>query len=259
MTFLKINQLNINCVELNKTASETIVMVHGMLTNMSVFYLKIAPKLAEKYHVVLYDMRGHGLSEIASSGYDVHSMSKDLWELLDVLGLEKVHLVGYSYGGYIALNTAIHHPEKTDKIAIIDSPTPISTLPQHLQKEYDPDFFEQHVRQYSESTQIMPSKRRMEKFHKLNRYLFEETSIFNDLLLNSDFFDKVAQAHLLNETLLLYADGSDTREAGEFLHRHISNSHLFFGDGDHNIPIQNPDWLIEKLYDFFDSTGNGIL
>jgi pimeloyl-ACP methyl ester carboxylesterase len=258
MTFLKINQLNINCVELNKTAPETIVMIHGMLTNMSVFYLKIAPKLSEKYHVVLYDMRGHGLSEIASSGYDLQSMSKDLWELLDVLGLEKVHLVGYSYGGLIALNTAICHPEKTDKIAIIDSPNPTGELPQS-QEQYNPEFFEQYMRKYSLSTQLIPSSRHMEKLHKLYRHLFEKTSILNDLSQNKGFFAQIAQACLQNETLLLYAEGSDCHEAGKFLHEHINKSRLLFGEGDHNIPVQNPAWITEKLCDFFTSGEDKIL
>lgn len=254
MAFIKINQLNINCIELNNTAPETIVMIHGMFTNMSVFYFKIAPKLAEKYHIVLYDMRGHGLSEIASSGYDLQSMSNDLGELLNVLGLEKVHLVGYSYGGLVALWTVMHYPEKTGKIAIIDSPDP-----SRITGKYTPESFVQEIKKYSESTQLKPSNRHMEKQHKLNRYLFEETSIAKDLSQNKDFFRKIAQAHFPNETLLLYADGSDCHEAGKFLHRNISNSHLFFGAGDHNIPVQNPLWITEKLYDFFTSTGDIIL
>jgi pimeloyl-ACP methyl ester carboxylesterase len=248
MAFIKINQLNINCIELNKTASETIVMIHGMLTNLSVFYLKIAPKLAEKYHIVLYDMRGHGLSEIASSGYDLSSMSNDLCELLTVLGLKKVHLVGYSYGGMVALYTVMHHPEKIGKIAIIDSPNSIRNT-----EIYDFESFMQDIEKYSESTQLKPSNRHIEKLHRLNRYLFEKTSIAKDIEKYKDFFDTVAQAHFPNETLLLYAAGSDCQEAGKFLHRNISNSHLLFGEGDHTIPVQNPAWITEKLYDFFTS------
>jgi pimeloyl-ACP methyl ester carboxylesterase len=254
MAFIKINQLNINYVELNKTASETIVMIHGMLTNLSVFYLKIAPKLAEKYHIIMYDMRGHGLSEIASSGYGLQSMSNDLWELLNVLGLEKVHLVGYSYGGLVALYTAIHYPERINKIAIIDSPNPIRNT-----EKYSSESLEQHVRKYSESIQLKPSNRHLEKLHKINQYLFEETSIVEDLSQNKDFFSKVAHSHFQKETLLLYAKGSDCHEDGKFLHRNISNSRLFFGEGTHSIPVQNPVWITEKLYDFFTSAGDKIL
>ena len=198
------------------------------------------------------------MSEIASSGYDLQSMSEDLWELLDVLGLEKVHLVGYSYGGLIALNTAIHRPEKTDKIAIIDSPNPIGELPQ-LQEKYNPESFEQFMKKYSESTQLTPSSRHMKKLHDLYRHLFEKTSIINDLSHNRDFFAKIAQARLQNEMLLLYADGSDCHEAGKFLHEHISKSRLFFGEGDHNIPVQNPAWITEKLCEFFTAAEDKIL
>lgn len=251
MPILRINNLNINVVEMNTTASETIVMIHGMFTNMAVFYFKIAPKLAEKYRVVLYDMRGHGLSDIAPSGYDFRFMSEDLLELMKALGLSKAHLVGYSYGGLVALYTAMNYPERVGDIAIIESPNPNDDEPRKLLEKYSRESLEQYTRKLSESTHLNPSRRHMEKLHKIQQYLLDNTTIVNDITQNVIFFQNVASAHIPNKTLLLYANESECKDAGEFLHRHIKDSRLFFGEGDHNLPVQNPDWVAEKLYDFY--------
>ena len=49
-----------------------LVMLHGLLVgSLATWYFTAAPALAARGHVVLYDLRGHGLSERAPSGYDV--------------------------------------------------------------------------------------------------------------------------------------------------------------------------------------------
>jgi len=250
MATLQINNVNINVVEMNPTASEAIVMLHGMFTNLSVFYYKIAHQLAEKFHVVLYDLRGHGLSDSAPSGYDFQTMSDDLLELLKVLELEKAHIVGYSYGGLIALYTAMHHPEKAGKIAVIEAPNPTDEEPRKLLENYSKTFLEQYIQGMYVSAYLKPSARQIEKNHKQHDYLFNNTTLIDDITKNRDFFSEIARANILHETLLLYAKNSDCNEAGEFLHRHICNSQLFFGEGDHNLPLQSPDWIVGKLKEF---------
>ncbi|HEY6901683.1 MAG TPA: alpha/beta fold hydrolase, partial [Puia sp.] len=102
----------------------TVVMVHGMLGNLAVYYFQIAPLLAEYFHVVLYDLKSHGMSERSEAGYDLDSMSDDLVGLMDVLGLRKVHLAGYSFGALIALKAAAKFAGRIDKLAIIEGPDP---------------------------------------------------------------------------------------------------------------------------------------
>src|ERR1044072_9968694 len=97
---------------MNAGAPETILMVHGMFTNLSIYYFNIAPILAQQFHVVLYDLKGHGMSGRSSHGYDLQTMSNELVELMDNLGLDTVHLAGYSYGGLIALKAAMCFPER---------------------------------------------------------------------------------------------------------------------------------------------------
>ena len=251
MAVIRINNVDTNVIEMNESASETVVMLHGMFTNLSVFYYKIAPKLAEKFHVVLYDLRGHGMSEATPSGYDFQTMSDDLLALLEALGLEKAHLTGYSYGGLVALYTAMFHPGKTGKIAVIEAPDSNDEEPRKLLENYSKAFLDQYVQNMYVTTLLKPGRRQIEKNHKQHDYLFNNTSLIDDITKNRDFFREIELASIPNETLLLYADNSPCKEAGESLHRYIRNSRLFFGEGDHNLPLQSPEWVAANLYDFY--------
>src|ERR1700753_126011 len=103
MPIIKVTGRDVHYQEMNKGAKRTVLLVHGMLGNLAVYYFRIAPLLAEHFHVILYDLKSHGLSEKVRDGYDLDSMSDDLFGLMEVLQLRKVLLAGYSFGALIAL------------------------------------------------------------------------------------------------------------------------------------------------------------
>src|SRR5512134_897411 len=92
----------------------TVVFVHGLvMDNLSSFYFTLANPAAESAAVVLYDQRGHGLSERPPAGYTVASLVDDLAALLAALAITgPVQLVGNSFGGTLALAFAAAHPER---------------------------------------------------------------------------------------------------------------------------------------------------
>ncbi|WP_295841540.1 alpha/beta hydrolase [uncultured Apibacter sp.] len=252
MPIVQINNRKTHILELNQEASETIVMVHGMFTNLSIFYFNIAPELAKKYRVVMYDLRSHGLSGKMDMGYDLETLSQDLLELLDYLNLSKVDLVGYSFGGLISLYTAIHYPEKVKKIAIIDSPiTDKNGDTEAILEKYGNEFLEHYMKNYSISTNITPNNKQLEKSKKLFNFLLHSTSMPQDLIKDKGFSSQENMSLIKNQTLLLYGNESDCLPDGKLLKSYIPNSTLFSGTGDHNIPILNPEWINEKLSEFF--------
>ncbi|MFD3542609.1 alpha/beta fold hydrolase [Streptomyces sp. NPDC058662] len=103
-----------------------VVFLHGLVVdNLSSFYCPLALPLARAGHeVVLYDLRGHGLSERPASGYDHLGAVRDLLALLSVLGLDgrPVHLVGNSYGGTLALHTALARPGLVAGLTLLEPP-----------------------------------------------------------------------------------------------------------------------------------------
>ncbi|PPK87479.1 pimeloyl-ACP methyl ester carboxylesterase [Neolewinella xylanilytica] len=88
----------------------------------------IAGRLAERYRVILIDLRGMGTSEGPPSGYDKKTMAADLYALVEQLGLEKVSLIGHDIGGMVATSFAFNYPERTEKLVVMDGAHPSEGL-----------------------------------------------------------------------------------------------------------------------------------
>lgn len=88
-----------------------ILLIHGGLNNANVWLPEISP-LAAHHEVIVADSRGHGRSSWTHEKLSYDQMASDYLGLLDHLKLDKVALVGWSDGGVIGLDIAIHHPER---------------------------------------------------------------------------------------------------------------------------------------------------
>jgi len=101
----------------------TVVFVHGLvMDNLSSFYFTLASPVAATNDVVLYDLRGHGRSERPAAGYRVADLVDDLAALLQALDVTRpVTLVGHSFGGLVALAYAAAHPDRVDRLVLIDA------------------------------------------------------------------------------------------------------------------------------------------
>jgi 3-oxoadipate enol-lactonase len=73
------------------------------------------PALASRYRVVRYDVRGFGRSGPYAGPYEAQD---DLRALLDTLGVRRAHLVGLSLGGRIAIDFALHHPDRVGALVL---------------------------------------------------------------------------------------------------------------------------------------------
>jgi pimeloyl-ACP methyl ester carboxylesterase len=100
-----------------------VVLLHGLvMDNLSSFYFTLANPIAETSEAILYDLRGHGMTERPASGYSVDDLVADLRALLDALVPPRpVALVGNSFGGLLALAFASAFPERVGRMALIDA------------------------------------------------------------------------------------------------------------------------------------------
>jgi pimeloyl-ACP methyl ester carboxylesterase len=101
-----------------------VVFIHGLgMDNLSSFYYTLANPVAHAgAEVILYDLRGHGLSERPRTGYQVRDSVADLAALLDALAIDgPVHVVGNSYGGIVALGFAVAHPHRVASMVLIEA------------------------------------------------------------------------------------------------------------------------------------------
>jgi pimeloyl-ACP methyl ester carboxylesterase len=119
-----VNGVRLNYVQLDAgdgAAHEDLVMVHGLATNMAFWYFKYGVPLSKRFRVTLYDLRGHGRSEMPMAGYSPATLAKDLEELLDYLGIEKAHFLAHSFGGVVTLNFACEQAHRVNSLVLADS------------------------------------------------------------------------------------------------------------------------------------------
>jgi 3-oxoadipate enol-lactonase len=76
------------------------------------------PALTEHFRLLRYDARGHGASDVPSGPYSLDRLGRDVVELLDALGLQRVHVLGLSLGGIVAQWLGIHVPERVDRLVL---------------------------------------------------------------------------------------------------------------------------------------------
>jgi pimeloyl-ACP methyl ester carboxylesterase len=88
-----------------------ILLIHGGLSDADVWSAEI-PGLALHHEVIVADSRGHGRSTMTGARLTYDLMASDYLALLDYLGVSKVAVVGWSDGGVIGLDLAIHHPDR---------------------------------------------------------------------------------------------------------------------------------------------------
>lgn len=87
------------------------------------FWREQVRHFSDSYQCVLVDFRGHGQSRLSGLGYSPALFAKDVWALLERLGLEdsRMFLVGHSLGGMVAMRLALDHPEIARGLALLNS------------------------------------------------------------------------------------------------------------------------------------------
>lgn len=122
MTDVLARGLRFNVQQLG-TGSPSVVFIHGLvIDSLSSWYLTCAPAVAKIRPALLYDLRGHGLSERPRSGYTVDDHADDLCAILEEVGAEvPLTVVGNSFGGRIALAFAMRYPERVESLVVVDA------------------------------------------------------------------------------------------------------------------------------------------
>jgi pimeloyl-ACP methyl ester carboxylesterase len=106
---------------IRKGRGKTLVLLHGILASSFVWRRNIDP-LARHFDVVAPDIKGHGRSDKAGRGqFSREGIRAFMMALLDSLGVERAFLAGHSWGGGIALDLALSHPDRVEKVVLLDS------------------------------------------------------------------------------------------------------------------------------------------
>jgi 3-oxoadipate enol-lactonase len=107
---------------------EPVLFLGGIMMNTT-SWATFVPVLSKKFKLVLMDLRDQGQSSKMKSEYSIGIHIGDVLRLLDELSISKVHLLGVSYGGDVAILFALAHQ---DRLKTLILPNTISTIPNHL-------------------------------------------------------------------------------------------------------------------------------
>lgn len=120
--YIRTGDLNTNYHDVGDGDGAPLLLIHGSGPGVSAFanWRLVMPLLAERVRVLAPDMAGFGYTEIP----DGQPFSREVWltqlvDFLDAVGVEKVSVVGNSFGGSMALALAIHHPERVEKVILM--------------------------------------------------------------------------------------------------------------------------------------------
>lgn len=101
-----------------------VVLIHGSGPGVTAYanWRLTLPVLAERFEVLAPDMVGFGFTERPDDvQYGLTAWADQIVDFIDALGLDRVSLVGNSFGGAIALRVASEHPERVHRLALMGS------------------------------------------------------------------------------------------------------------------------------------------
>lgn len=213
----------------SKERPDKVVFLHGLvMDNLSSFYFTLASPLAATCDVVLYDLRGHGMTTRPKDGYTLSDMVADLDALLTALAIEqKVFLVGNSFGGLLGLAFAARFPERVRGVVLVDGHVGESGWA-HKMAATLALTGEERDRQIAVSFESWLGRHSEKKSNRLARSasaLVYGTTLVEDMK-SSDTLTDEELGRVRAPVLALYGETSDLRPAAERVASQLSSCDL---------------------------------
>src|ERR1700712_744928 len=95
-----------------------LLLLHGLGCDHTT-WSPVIQQLARHYTVIAPDLLGHGASAKPRADYSVGGYANGMRDLLTVMGIDKVTVVGHSFGGGVAMQFAYQFPERTERMILV--------------------------------------------------------------------------------------------------------------------------------------------
>jgi haloacetate dehalogenase len=101
-----------------------VLLLHGF-PQTHLMWRYVAPLLARSFTVICADLRGYGRSGCPASSpdhapYAKRAMAKDMVSVMGKLGYRRFSVAGHDRGGRVAYRLALDHPERVERLAVLD-------------------------------------------------------------------------------------------------------------------------------------------
>ncbi len=258
---------------------EPVIILHGGPGLDHSYFLPQMGKLAENYQLVFYDQRACGKSsvQVDENSMRMEFFLKDLDEIRRHFGAEKVHIIGHSWGGLLAMQYAINYPDRVKSLSLISSIGANKEFASHSSKNLKNRTSREDSIQRAEIIQSGELQNgEIKEYEKLYRLIFKK-SFYNPLLsdslsldFNRNFVKTQRLIAFLGKDLAGYDLYSDLKEKiyfptlilhGDYdiipvevaqkIHKHIPHSELVILKNCGHFPyIEQPEIFFDTLVSF---------
>jgi pimeloyl-ACP methyl ester carboxylesterase len=124
--YVEANGVRLHYAQAGSPSAPAVLLQHGWPQHWWMWRYLIPP-LAERYRVIVPDLRGHGWSDKPQASYRKDEMMRDIIALLDQLEIERVRYVGHDWGAYVGMLASLRHPDRIEQFVSCSIPHPWPT------------------------------------------------------------------------------------------------------------------------------------
>lgn len=117
--FVNVNGVKLHYLDWGGNGN-VLLFLPGMGCNAHIFD-DLAPRFCDRFHVMALTRRGHGESDHPETGYDIDTLTEDIKQFLDALGIENVILAGHSMANIELSHFNALYPERVIKLIFLDA------------------------------------------------------------------------------------------------------------------------------------------
>src|SRR5687768_14345422 len=126
MPFLEAGDLRVHYALGGPPEAPLLVLSHSIGANLSMWEPQVAA-LEQRFRVLRYDTRGHGLTTVTSGPCTLDQLADDVLGLLDAVGQERAHFCGLSLGGLIGMRLVRRAAPRIGKLVLCNTAARIGT------------------------------------------------------------------------------------------------------------------------------------
>ena len=246
-----------------------LVMIHGGLgggEGSAAMVQHHANQLGDRFRLIFYDRRAAGRSETPADGYGLDNQVRDLFSLLEHLGVVKTHVLGSSAGGPIAMQFALEHPAMVDSLLLINTMS-YASQPERQARQREIDGLQSHEAAFGRAAAVekalearQPQLRASDpaQFARLRDINLER---FDGIVMSIRAYLDIGEsiesrlAELTMPTMIVHGDADSTIpvECGRQLHQRIPHSELHvFPGGEHGLMTNEPGRMGSLITEFLE-------
>ncbi|MCP4440164.1 MAG: alpha/beta hydrolase [Aureispira sp.] len=119
MPRIQINNTDLHYIERGE-GKETLFFCHGLLFNHKMYNAQI-DFFSSKYRCIAIDFRGQGYSQVTEDGYDMDTLTQDIYSAIQKLTDGPVHFIGLSMGGFVGMRLAARYPKLLKSLMLLNT------------------------------------------------------------------------------------------------------------------------------------------